>query len=644
MSLFAADEPFSIWLSSSVIVGTKAQQNEDFHKSIGEGNKDLREAFLSSFKAAFPNAVETIDPKQKSRTSAAFLTISRASKYEVKTDGSSVVLYSLPVTATINFMNILTGELLYSQVYTHIGNIEMTVDDPNANEKIVHEYQETYKGLIDELAKNASKSFIPKKIQAKIVGKEFGLLVLNKGLSDGISEGDSLDGEAGSLIKVKYASNNYSVAREEFASASIGSFVTKTYNQSLSDLKKPKVTLLDIQYDQNKSTVTPNMLYQFFVDKLAQNGSFTLVPTNKNFWKAINALQGSANLEMRFSKRTTPEYFMRLWIDGPYQYDIPTNVDYAFTRNYHATICGEILDTSARVLAASCKNEKIEDKVTFGKAYSKEAQFEVVVKNAALSLAEEFAKTVSFEPISYQVASVDKDSIEILDEKNLLNIGSSLTIYRNLGEIGGIHNVYIPISEASVERKEGDKVYAKEIMKSFNGAPNIASKDMIFEQVAKGSNDTSKLFSMCNIPSNKGSVSIDGFEESAKFIIAKNIKYPFYDALNLQEIITKHIDEVEFEHVPKIIAPVSTYCINPIYKFDLVSSKDSEQAGFLENKYNTVIGIKEIQGDEVKNKFGLGGNKTIYPPAKDSITFLHTNLLEQSSTILETAMKKLDIK
>ena len=121
MSLFAADEPFSIWLSSSVIIGTKAQQNEDFHKSIGEGNKDLREAFLSSFKAAFPNAVEIIDPKQKSRTSAAFLTISRASKYEVKTDGSSVVLYSLPVTATINFMNILTGELLYSQMYTHIG-------------------------------------------------------------------------------------------------------------------------------------------------------------------------------------------------------------------------------------------------------------------------------------------------------------------------------------------------------------------------------------------------------------------------------------------------------------------------------------------------------------------------------------------
>lgn len=644
ISLYGAEEPFEIWLSSSVVTGEKVDKNSEFVEAAGEGKSRLRGGFLSSFKKAFPDSVETIDRKKQKRTSAAFLTISRASMYEVKANDSNIVLYSLPVTATINFMNILTGELLYSQVFTHIGNVQTTVDDPKLHEKIVQEYQETYQGLIDELAKNASQSFVPKKLEAKIVGKKFGLLILDKGLADGITDGDSLDGEAGSMLKIKYSSMKYSVAKEEFGSASVGSGVTKTYNQSLANLKKPKVTLLDVRYDHEKLAVPPNMFYQFFVDKLAQKGSFTLVPVNASFWKAINALQESANLGMRFSKRNTPEYFMRLWIDGPYTYDLPTNVSYSLNRNYQMTICGEIVDTSSRVLAASCKNEKIEDKISFGKAYSKEAQYEVLAKNGAISLAEEFAQMVSFEPISYQVTATDKDVFEIMDEKNILSIGSSVTIYRNLGEVGGIDNVNIPISEASVERKEGNLVYVREIIKTFNGAPAVEAKDMIFEQVATSSNDTSKLFTMCELPSKIGTDSIDSFETGAQYMVAKNLKYPFYHPKGLQESINKYIGEAEFETVPRISSPNTPYCINPVYKYSLVSSKNAEQAGYLENKYTTAIGAKEYQGEELRSKYGLGGEKSFFPPLEDSNSYLHANIFANSLNELENAIKKLEIK
>lgn len=644
LSLQGADEPFSIWLSSSVVTGEKVDKNSDFSEAAGEGKSQLRAAFLNSFKAAFPNSVESIDRKKQKRTSAAFLTISRAAKYEVKANESNIVLYSLPVTATINFMNILTGELLYSQVYTHIGNVQTTADDPQLHEKLVKEYEETYTGLIDKLAKNAALSFIPKKLEAKIVGKKFGLLILDKGLSDGIGEGDTLDGDNGLMLKVKYSAAKYSVAKEELGLSSIGSNVTKTYNQSLANVKKPKVTLLDVQYDREKLAVPPNMFYQFFVDKLAQKGSFTLVPVNKSTWKAINALQESANLGITFSKRNAPEYFMRLWIDGPYTYDLPTNVSYALNRNYQMTICGEILDTSSRVLTASCKNEKIEDKISFGKAYSKEAQYEVLAKNAALSLAEEFAQTVSFEPISYEVTSVDKDLFEIKDEKNILSIGSTLSIYRNLGEIGGISNVNIPISEASVERKEGDKVYAKEVMKTFNGAPDVESKDMIFEQIATGANDTSKLFTLCPFPLKIGTEVIEGFENGAQYIVAKNLKYPFYKPKGLQESINKYIGEAEFETVPRIVSPATSYCISPVYKYSLVFSKNAEQNGYLENKYTTAIGAKEYQGEELKSKFGLGGEKSFFPPLQESAVYLHSNMLEHSLGELENALKKLEIR
>jgi hypothetical protein len=642
VSLYGAEEPFSIWLSSSVIMENSINQQAEFIEAAGESNTLLREAYIRSFKNSFPKAVEAIDPKQQTRTYAVFLSISRVSKYEVNASDSKIVLYSLPVTAAINFMNVLTGELLYTQAYTYIGNFQTMSDDPQLHEKLVKAYQDTYQKLIEDLAHKASVSFIPKKLQTKAIGKKFGLLILDKGLADGISEGDGLDGPSGSLLKVKYASMKYSVAKEEFGTISIGSEVTKTYNQALADFKKPKVTLLDVEYDHEKLKLPSNMFYQFFVDKLSQQSSFTLVPINKSFWKAINSLQGSANLGIRFSKRSTPEYFMRLWIDGPYTYDLPTNVSYLTNRHYQMTICGEIVDTSARVVASACKNEKIEDNISFGNGYSKEAQYEVIAKNGALSLAEEFAHSVAFEPITYKIDTVHNGLIEISDEKNILNIGSTVTVYRNLGEVGGTTNVYIPISYSTITQKEGNKLYAKEIMKTFNDAPDVSEDDVIFEQIIKSANDTAKVFTLCDLPSKVGTAEIEGFESGAQYIIAQKLKYPFYHSNGLQESINKHIDESEFEFVPQVISPSSGYCINPVYKYNLLSSKESDD--YLENKYSAIVGIKEFKNGEMVTKYGLGGEKSLYPPIQDSKVYLHTNLLEQTLGELENAIKKFEIK
>jgi hypothetical protein len=639
------DSPFAIWLSSSVVTSDKIKTNEEFTMSTGENNSKLRDAFMASFKKEFPYASESLDRKKQKQTFAVFLNISRASNYSVQATDSNIVLYSLPVTASITFMNLQTGEVLYTEVFTHVGNLETTTDDPAVKEKITKEYENTYKGLIEDLAQKASKSFVPKKLEAKIIGQKYGLYILDKGLSEGIREGDSLDGEKGSMFKVKYSSAHYSVAKLEFGeNTAEGSMVSRTYNQSLSDLKKPKVSLLEVDYNREKLQITPDMFYQFFVDKLAQKGSFSLMSINKSSYKALNALQDSANLGIRFPKRKPPEYFMRLWADGPYTYDLPTNVDYAVKRNYSITLCGQIQDTSARVLASSCKVEKIEDKVSFGKSYSKEAQFEVLAKNAALSLAEEFAQTVSFQPISYKVVSVEGDTITINDEQNLLNAGTSLTIYRNIGKIGNIPDVNIPIAEVSITDKNGLNAKAQLIMQAFNGAPNIESGDMIFEEIPKSSNDKSKLFTLCDMPSNLGGEPVNGFELVAKFVIPKQLKYPFYNLQGLQESVNKRIEDTEFEQVPTIHAPNTGYCIQPVYKNALVSTTNAESKGYLENKYNMIIGTKEYFGNDLKSKFALGGEKTFYPPSIESKVFIDANMIEYSIGTLENVTNKLEIK
>ncbi|HRF57112.1 MAG TPA: hypothetical protein PLV58_06920, partial [Campylobacterales bacterium] len=429
-ALLAVGNDFDIWLSDAVVTGKTVELNSEFMQAAGAGKQNLRKSFKHSFRAAFANTIDKIEPQKRRSTAAAFLSIVRASKYEVLMDNSNVAVYTLPVTATINFVNISNGELLYSQAYTHIATIETTKDDANIKTKIIKAYLETTDELITELANAAKTKFVPKRLSVKAIGIEHGMIILDKGLSGGIAEGDSLDGDGGALIKVKYSAQNYAVAKEELGKAKVGSVFTKTYSQSLEDIKKPKVTLLDIKYDDKKLTVSENMLYQFFAEKLAQKGSFALLPINKNFYTAINALQGSANLGIRFTKRAVPEYFMRLYIDGPYFYDAPTNVNYAKQRVYQTTICGEILDGSARVVGSDCKTEKILDEIKFGKAFSKEARFEVLAKNAAISLANEFASKVSFEPISYKVTGINNEAIELLDEKNLLSLGSTVTIFK----------------------------------------------------------------------------------------------------------------------------------------------------------------------------------------------------------------------
>jgi hypothetical protein len=139
---------FDIWLSDAVVTGETVKKNSEFMEAAGDGKQNLRNSFKNSFRAAFANAVDKIDPQKRRSTAAAFLSIVRASKYEVSMDNSNVAVYTLPVTATINFVNISTGELLYSQTYTHIASIETTKDDENIKTKIVKEYSKTTDELI----------------------------------------------------------------------------------------------------------------------------------------------------------------------------------------------------------------------------------------------------------------------------------------------------------------------------------------------------------------------------------------------------------------------------------------------------------------------------------------------------------------
>lgn len=639
--ILSADDSLSIWLSDGIIVDKNISvNNREFMHSAGaidEGNETtvLRETFKLSFKDVFTSSSES----KSNSTLGAFLSIVRASHYTVAMKNSKIVQHSLPITATISFINILTGELIYAETYTHIGTLETTNDDNNLSNQFIVAYKEIYSDLIEELAKTAKSKFHPRQIHGQIIGITDGLVVLDAGLAGGIAEGDSLKND-GIEIKILYSASNYSVATDLLGTAKIGTSVAKTTNQSLDDLKKPKVALLDIQFNKETILISENMIYQFFSDKLASKASFSLTPVNKNFYEALKAL----DVGIKFTKRHTPDYFMRMQITDPIVYDLPTNKEYAKVRVYKVGICGMLTDVTGRVLKSDCKIEKIEDNVSFEKTFSREARIEVLVKNGVISLAQEFINDVSFEPFSYKITAIKNGMIEIEDDKNILSIGAPLTVYKNLGTIAKIDNVYIPIIEAEVVSKNGINIIAKTVLKTYNSAPNVSVGDMIFDTVIRSNSNEAKLFSLCKKNSNVGAIKIVGFEEIVPYMIQKRLKYPFYLSTGLQESVNNKITDNEFDKIPMITVPSTAYCLNPVYKISSVSSKDSEQMGYIESVYQAVAGVKEFYGEELKSKYALGGEIIRFVPKDFADSYLRGEFLEKALTNFDESLKNLEIK
>lgn len=593
--LLASDSNFMIWTPKVVVIEPSAEK-ADFNETRGEFDKNLFEPYLKSMKKYYPDSSEIIDPKKVNKTFAAYLQVNRVSKYEVQMTGSQVKSYFLPVTASINFVNLANGEILFSSTFTEIAQIDLPVSDPASKTKLISLYQETYGTLFERLAKDASEKFKPQQIEAKVIGIHKGLLILDKGLSGGIAKGDTLNRLGGGAFVI-YSTQDYAVAKDDFTPSSLGDTFNKQYNGSPDMIKKPKISLLDISMDKNRMDLPPaEMLYQVFSDTLAGKANFSLVSTSRSYYKAKRDLEAKAGVRILEGKRQVPEYFMRLFFDGPTMYEFPTNVDYAHYNVFNSRACGEIVDLSGRVLYSDCKSEDISDQVVHGKGFSIPARYEIVMKNATIALAEEFAKSIKFDQISYEVKSIDNDSINVDDDKSLLSEGSVVTVYKNIGAIGSLKDVFIPIQEAVVNTKSGSDLTARldSMSKSIHEL-NVKSGDKVFEDlIASGAvTKDAKLVNICELPAKVKGETIDNFDNTARFLIKKNFQYPFYDTIGFREALKIELDSSKFVVTPEPTTPKEIqYCIHPVYGFVTAEEADGEILTVKVTKPKVIAGFR----------------------------------------------------
>lgn len=646
--VFAADNGFSIWTPKIVVIEASAA-NADFNESRGESDKNLFDPYIQSMKKYYPDSSDAINPKKINRTFATFLQISRIAKYEVQMTGSQVKSYYLPVTASINFVNMANGEIIFSDTFTEIAQIDLSASDPEIKAKLTSQYLQTYVTLFDRLAKNASEKFQPKQIECSVIGKYKGLIVLNKGLSGGIAKGDTLNRTGGEAY-VLYSTQDYAIAKDDFAEPSINDIYAKQYSGSLDMVKKPKISLLDIQMDTKRSDLPPvQMLSQVFSDTLSGKANFSLVSTSRSYYQAKRDIEAKAGARVLEGKRQIPEYFMRLFFDGPTMYQFPTNVDYAHYNVFNVRACGEIVDLSGRVLYSACKSEDINDKVVLEKGFSIPARYEIAMKNATVALAEEFSNSIKFDLISYSIKSVDEDLIKVDDDKNLLSEGSVITAYKNIGKIGDINDVFIPLQEAVVNSRSNNTIMAKldSVTKQINNE-NIKSGDLILEDLISSGSTTkdSKLVTICDLPSKIEGATIENFDNIARFLIKKNFHYPLYDTVGFKEALKSELDSSKFKTLPEPTTPKDiSYCINPVYIFNLSPETEGNLPSVKNTKPEVIAGVRIYKAGTVDPivEEALSLNPDLQIPESFRKEYLHIESLKAALTNFESSFTDVKI-
>jgi len=657
ISVANAADSFGIWVPKILVVEDSAEKNLAFVASKGESSQNILGAFNMALKKYYPEAKAELDKKNIKNTFAAYLKISRASVYDEQVSGSSVKSYTLPVTASLNFLNMANGDILYSHSFTDITQGNLTSNKDEKTKKLAEWYVASYERLFEHLAKEARSTFKPQKLSAKAIGIYDGLVILDKGLDGGIGKGDILDREGGS-VEVLYSTNGYAVGQDEFPKSPTkeGDVLTKTYNGTLEGIKKPRVTLLDINMDKKLSDhPSEQMMYEIFSDKIAQNGSFALVSIGKDFYKAKRDIVAKAGVRVLEGKRSVPDYFLRLRYDGPFGYTAPTNVDYAKQKTYYAGVCGELVDASGRVFHSDCMFDEITDNVTHGKGQSTSARFETVTKNATLKLAESFSKGVSFDKIEYTVDSVNDQEIKFKDDKNLLASGGSVTIYKNIGSIKDKKNILIPIQEATINSKIGSAVTANLDPMKISQGLKVEKGDIVTEDVvASNAPADAKLFMLCNKPSQMDVANIDGFDSIAKYLVKDSFKYLLYSASGLQDALKNNIDDTKFDRTPVATTPETKYCVQPVQWLELKSKKLSDDKEFETMNFNITAGFRVYETKDIKNKSAKEAtvvskksfetNPTLTVPIGCEKDYLRVELLKNAIPSFKSAVSSIQIQ
>ncbi len=609
---------------------SKNVNNSVFQKTLNTHRKELVNDFLVAFDKYFPNTNKEISDKTKYKTFASYVHVPRASIYPVKKSENLLDIY-LPLTMSINFVNMATGETLYTYPVTNYFKYETTIksDIANREEKILNLNKQNYEQTLEEVIKQASIDFKPFDITAKITDTYRQLYILNKGLESGIAKGDLLTDENVNQISVIYSDLNYSVAEKVLGKPSIDSNFSKFANSNITQLKKPKILFIN-DFDNEK-------LYNLFATALGNNAEFSLMTTDKTYYDMQTAL---VSLNMGFKSRnvynrTMPDYFLKLYITPPAYAQYKSKKDYFNVDKYSMLACGVIFDKAGRVVYSHCSDDEMVNKVVGNIRFNDEANTEIIAKNLLGKLATAMQKDIQFKDIKFKIQKVDNQYLKLADPNGFLKEGNVLTVFKKIKTEKSGQEILVPTWDYRVIITDAGIAECKMSKPYIDGVDYPSKRDIVQMTAMTRSANKANMFNY-----NPDKVEIDGneiklpsFERIAFGALASSTKAPIaMHPIDFQSQINE-LNTLGFKDKITIPENDANLSIKAMYKISLKSEEIKDSV--LKQQYEIIIGIVSKKGDEVMKKDGLMQQVTITVPKVNNKQIIENELMKHIYPLIQ---------
>ncbi len=640
-----------------------AHIHDDFLTAIGykQGAPvDAINWIQSEVKRLFGTSViDTVTMKNKFRTYAVSLQVTRADQYSVDKEDGNTDVY-LPLGINIFFTNIITGEVLYSASKTAYTNLTETQDNyrsGRSSERIQAAYRENLKEVLTSVLTEASAKFKPLQISARVVDDWKGYLILDKGVDVGIAAGQEMLKESGEGFRILYSGKTYSVGGSpDLGEIKEGDEVSFFSTASASDVKKPRVLIIDAD---SPSDILGSYASTQFAEELGAKASFTIIPVNPNFSKVLHDVASNQGLRQDevTQNRELPNYFLRLKVLQPVVYELVSNQSFGKQRVFEGSAFAELLDKTGRVLYATEVHEEIRDTiVSNGMAFDLRDRQKILYGNLLKTLSEKFIKDVRFSRNELSIQKVTDEAVVVNDQAGLLVINQNARVMHKLKKYDGIQEVVlVPTWDLNVvERSDSAATLQRDLPTQGKGLPIQAhGDDLVVVESSSGKNSQSRLsFSLCDESQDIGTIKIPELKDLAYFSIGKVFQQPFFGgdypvSANHKGLAaeTASFDQYGFKKADKPTAVTPPpYCLSPLIKVTETSRKCAGE-GSCDVTLNIIAGIQVLSADKVKGpkKILSVDYKISNAPENGLDLFVKRKVLLKAIELFPEVLKQLDV-
>lgn len=570
-------------------------------------NKDMFIGkFIQEYKSNFANSIDEINDLNKYKTLVSYISIPRVSKYIDKRPNGDIIY--LPLTLSLSFVNIISGETIYSNSKTIYGST--LTDDYQTISNI---YKENYNKAIDNLITESKANFHPFEIPVKVIDNYKNLYILDKGSESGIAEDDELFDENSNQLSIIYSTVGYSIGKNEFGSniAPNTTFIKQANNGGINQIKKPKVLLIN--------DVANESIYDLLSSSLGEDSKINLLTINPTFntmRSTVLKLNNLTSVENEQLQRNLPDYFLYFTFTKPIKASITLNRTGLKNEYFNMMACGTIFDKSGKIVFSQCADETSDGRAS-NKQYgaSDQDRIEILSKNLIGKLSEKINEQINFKEFEFKIKDINNNEIILEDKIENLREGNSITLYK---KIKADNNEYlIPMYKYNViEVSNGlakcqfDFPYLDNADKPSKS--NIAKSTIIISP--NGSNFYQ--VSTDNMTTDGNEIELTNLDKFTLPILGAGLKKPL--ALD-NSIITNKVAMINnsamFKTNLKISENNSDLIIKPIYKINL---KKHKVEGYTQiNTYKILAGVETYKNNKKITQKTLTQEVTITLPLKN---------------------------